>query len=229
MPVQTSSRQEVESNRQGKGGPGAGTASVVICDDHPIVRDLLVEKLSQTGQLGEVSAVADVETLVESVGRDGASVIVVDIELPDDDGFNAIERVAEVEETVKSVILSAHVDPELVSEARRRGASAFVPKADADGGLVEIIETVVQGGQSFPSGDWGGDRIDRLLSLSPREREILDLISNGESAEEIGERLGIGRATVYTHVRNTMAKLGVRTRGEAIALAVRYSYLRPRY
>ncbi|MFZ9669093.1 MAG: response regulator transcription factor [Solirubrobacterales bacterium] len=202
---------------------------MVICDDHPIVRNLLVEKLSQASQLGEVSAVADVETLVESVGRDGASVVVVDIELPDDDGFNAIERVAEVEESARSVILSAHVDPELISEARRRGASAFVPKADADEGLVDIIEAVAQGGESFPDGDRGGDRIDRLLSLSPREREILDLVTNGESAEGIGERLGIGRATVYTHVRNTMAKLGVRTRGEAIALAVRYSYLRPRY
>lgn len=201
---------------------------MVICDDHPIVRELLVKNLSQTGRFGAVSAAADVETLIELVKRDGPAVIVVDIELPDDDGFNAIERASELEETVRSVILSAHVDPELVSEARRRGASAFVPKVDADGGLVEVIETVAQGGESFPAIDRGGDRIDRLLSLSPREREILDLISAGESAEEIGDRLGIGRATVYTHVRNTMAKLGVRTRGEAIALAVRYSYLKPR-
>ncbi|MFM8519379.1 MAG: response regulator transcription factor [Solirubrobacterales bacterium] len=227
MPVKIERTQDVGSDRED--GPKTGAPTVVICDDHPIVRELLVENLARTGRLGEVSAAADVEALLESVERDGPSVIVVDIELPADDGFNAIERAAEVEKSVRSVILSAHVDPELISEARRRGASGFVPKADAAEGLVEVIETVAGGGESFPAEERGGDRIDRLLSLSPREREILDLISDGESAEAIGEQLGIGRATVYTHVRNTMAKLGVRTRGEAIALSVRYSYLRPRY
>ncbi len=226
MSVTTARRQDGSDRRDGS---ETGAPSVVICDDHPIVRELLVENLSGTGRLSHVSAAADVETLLDSVERDGPSVIVVDIELPDDDGFNAIERAAEIEESVRSVILSAHVDPELVSEARRRGASGFVRKADAAESLVEVIETVAGGGESFPAEERGGDRIDRLLSLSPREREILDLISDGESAEAIGEQLGIGRATVYTHVRNTMAKLGVRTRGEAIALSVRYSYLSPRY
>lgn len=228
MPLRIKGRREVGSDSP-PGGAATGAPSVVVCDDHPIVRELLVESLSRTGRLSDVSAAADVEALLDSVERDGPSVIVVDIELPDDDGFNAIERAAEIEESVRSVILSAHVDPELVSEARRRGASGFVPKADAAESLVEVIETVAGGGESFPAEERGGDRIDRLLSLSPREREILDLISDGESAEAIGEQLGIGRATVYTHVRNTMAKLGVRTRGEAIALSVRYSYLSPRY
>ena len=226
LSVTTARRQDGSDRRDGS---ETGAPSVVVCDDHPIVRELLVESLSRTDRLGEVSAADDVEALLASVERNAPSVIVVDIELPDDDGFNAIERAAEIEESVRSVILSAHVDPELVSEARRRGASGFVPKADAAESLVEVIETVADGGESFPAEERGGDRIDRLLSLSPREREILDLISDGESAEAIGEQLGIGRATVYTHVRNTMAKLGVRTRGEAIALSVRYSYLRPRY
>lgn len=226
LSVTTARRQDGSDRRDGS---ETGAPSVVVCDDHPIVRELLVESLSRTDRLGEVSAADDVEALLASVERNAPSVIVVDIELPDDDGFNAIERAAELEESIRSVILSAHVDPELVSEARRRGASGFVPKADAAESLVEVIETVADGGESFPAEERGGDRIDRLLSLSPREREILDLISDGESAEAIGEQLGIGRATVYTHVRNTMAKLGVRTRGEAIALSVRYSYLSPRY
>lgn len=197
----------------------------MVCDDHPIVREQLVSLVTGSGRFGRVTSVPDGRALLEEVASVLPAVVLVDLELPDLDGLTAIEMVAEIDESVRTVILSAHDDPQLVVEARRRGAVGFVSKAEGGDGLLNGLAAILDGGEHFPPADGADDRIERLLSLSPREREIVDLIANGESADGIGGRLGISRATVYTHVRNSMIKLGVKTRGEAIALAVRYSYL----
>jgi len=228
LPARTGEQPEPGSSSTNGSDPKQGRASVVICDDHPIVREQLTAELVQSGRFAAVTAVPDVESLVETVEADPPEVVVIDIELPDDDGFNATERVGEIDGGVTAVILSAHSDPELIAEAKRRGAAGFISKADAGSALLETLEAVLEGEESFPSANGGGNRIERLLSLSPREREILDLIAKGRTADQISDRLGIGRATVYTHVRNAMMRLAVNTRGEAIALAVRYSYLKPR-
>ena len=199
----------------------------MICDDHPIIREQLVAVVEESGRFGQVISVPDVAALLEAITSEPPAVAVVDLELPDSDGLAAIELIAEVNDTVRTVILSAHDDPELVVESTRRGAAGFVSKAVGGDGLLEALETVLAGRTHFPTTDGATNRIERLMSLSPREREILDLIAEGEDSAEIGTKLGISRATVYTHVRNSMTKLGVKTRGEAIALSVRYSYLEP--
>lgn len=225
MPAQ----RERSSNTAGRPqasakGDGAGPG-LVICDDHPIVRDQLVAVMTGSGRFGRVSSASDVAGLLATVTGESPAIAVVDLELPDSDGLTAIELVAEVDDAVRTVILSAHDDPELVVESARRGAAGFVSKSEGGRGLLDALEVVLAGRERFPAADGAGNRIERLLSLSPREREILDLIADGDDADRIGTRLGISRATVYTHVRNAMTKLGVKTRGEAIALSVRYSYL----
>jgi two-component system nitrate/nitrite response regulator NarL len=222
-------QKERDSATEGRPGrtatadqPGPG---LVVCDDHPIVRERLVDLLTRSGRFGSVSPAPDVGGLLRTVSSEAPAIAVVDLELPDSDGLSAIELVAEIDETVRTVILSAHDDPELVIEAIRRGAAGFVSKAEGSDGLLAALEVVLAGRDHFPPANGATGRIERLLSLSPREREILDLIANGDEADRIGDRLGISRATVYTHVRNSMTKLGVNTRGEAIAISVRYSYL----
>ncbi len=197
----------------------------MVCDDHPIIREQLVSLLTESSRFSRVSPAPDGKTLLEQVAKERPAVALVDLELPDLDGLTAIERVSEIDGSVRTVILSAHDDPELVVEARRRGASGFISKAEGGDGLLDGLAVILDGGEHFPPSDGADNRIERLLSLSPREREILDLIADGESADGIGAQLGISRATVYTHIRNSMVKLAVNTRGEAIALAVRYSFL----
>lgn len=215
-----------EKDRPGQAGEGAdGGPGLVVCDDHPIIREQLVSLLTASGRFGRVSPAADGKALLEQVAKERPAIALVDLELPDLDGLSALEMVAEIDGSVRTVILSAHDDPELVVEARRRGAAGFVSKAEGSDGLLDGLAVILDGGEQFPPADGADNRIERLLSLSPREREILDLIANGESADDIGRKLGISRATVYTHIRNSMVKLAVNTRGEAIALAVRYSYL----
>lgn len=225
MPAQRERSSDTGSQPQkavedGEAGPG-----LVICDDHPIVRDQLVAVMTGSGRFGRVSSASDVAGLLATVASEAPAVAVIDLELPDSDGLTAIELVAEVDDTVRTVILSAHDDPDLVVESVRRGAAGFVSKSEGGRGLLEALEIVLAGENRFPAADGAGNRIERLLSLSPREREILDLIADGDDADRIGTSLGISKATVYTHVRNAMTKLGVKTRGEAIALSVRYSYL----
>lgn len=217
-----------DESRNGMSVGNGSKPSAVVCEDHGIVREIVVSGLVSSGRFGEVEATGTTGELLEAVERVGPEVVVVDIELPDEDGLIATSRVLEVSPGTKVVVLSGHVDPELVEEARLRGAAGFVSKAGREPELLEAIDEALDGGAPFPDLDPPSGALGRLLTLSPREREILDLVADGMKAEEIGVELGIGTATVYTHVRNTIAKLRVRTRGEAVALAVRYSYLGPR-
>ena len=225
MPAQRGRDSATEGLPGRTGSSEEPSPGLVVCDDHPIVRERLVDLLTRSGRFGPVSPAPDVAGLLQTVSTETPAIAVIDLELPDTDGLTAIELVAEVDETVKTVILSAHDDPELVIEAIRRGAAGFVSKAEGGDGLLAALEVVLSGRDHFPPANGATGRIERLLSLSPREREILDLIAGGSDGDSIGETLGISRATVYTHVRNSMVKLGVNTRGEAIAISVRYSYL----
>lgn len=228
MPAPTEETLEARARPgQASGGKG-GAPDLLVCDDHPITREQLVSVLDRSGRFGRVIPTPDGRTLLEEVASVLPAMVLVDLELPDLDGLTVIEMVAEFDDSIRTVILSVHDDPQLVVEARRRGAAGFLSKAEDGDGLLKGLEVILDGGEHFPPEDGADNRIERLLSLSPREREIVDSIANGASADAIGKQLGISRATVYTHMRNSMIKLGVRTRGEAIALAVRYSYLKTR-
>lgn len=202
---------------------------VVICDDHELVRRALRDRLEATDGFEVVAEVGDCPSLLDAVEESRPEVVLIDIELPgSEDGLNAAVEIGGTSPRTKILMITAHDDTEVVGAAREAGALGFIPKSAAASQVVEAIEAVLGGNEWFPDGqDENGD-LRRLMSLSAREREILDLIASGLKAGQVAERLTIEKATVYTHVRNAVAKLGVRTRSEAIALVTRYRYLTPR-
>ncbi len=124
------------------------------------------------------------------------------------------------------IIFTAHAQPDLLTLALRAGASGYVLKSAPSEDIARAIE-VVAGGGTFVGTELGqgAGEVEKLLELTPREREILELLAEGLRVKQIADRLSLSPATVHTHVRNAIARMEVDTRTEAVALAVRFSYL----
>jgi two-component system response regulator DesR len=154
-------------------------------------------------------------------------VLIIDVELPERDGIEAARKVREVRPRTKVIIFTAHTQPDLLALALHAGVSGYVLKSAPAEDIARAVKAVT-GGDTFLGGDFSGSEplgLEKLLTLAPREREILGLLAEGLQVKQIAKRLRLSPATVHTHVRNAIAKLGVETRTEAVALAVRFDYL----
>lgn len=203
--------------------------SVVICDDHDLVRKALLDRIDGIDGIEIVGETGSAGELLDLIDGDPPDLAVIDIELPGGtDGLNLTAELTGRHPKLKVLVLSAHDGPDLIEQARESGAWGFISKADTPEVLAEAIETIRGGREWFPSnGKRPTGELERMLRLTAREREVLDRIGEGLKAEEVAKRLGIEKATVYTHVRNAITKLGVSSRAQAVALVTRYRYLDP--
>ena len=207
----------------------SGRGRVVVCDDHEIVRRALVDRIGKI-EGAEVTGEADcAETLLENVNGELPDLAVIDIELADGtDGLNLTAELTGRHPRLRVLILSAHDGADLVEEARDSGAWGFISKADTPAALEQAVRSILSGKPWFPrNGERPTGEFERMLRLTAREREVLDRIGEGLKADEVAKRLGIEKATVYTHVRNAITKLGVSSRTQAVALVTRYRFLDP--
>jgi DNA-binding NarL/FixJ family response regulator len=200
---------------------------VVLCDDHEIVREAIKARMADAEDgLRIVGEAGDGEEVVEKVVELEPDVAIVDVELPGRDGIEATKEILKARPQTKVIIFTAHAQPDLLSLALRAGASGYVLKSAPSEDIARAVH-VVAGGGTFVGAELGtgAGEVEKLLDLTRREREVLELLAEGLRVKEIAERLTLSPATVHTHVRNAIAKLEVDTRTEAVALAVRFSYL----
>jgi two-component system response regulator DegU len=203
---------------------------VLICDDHWIVRQAIRQRVDEIPGFEVVGEVEDGAAVMAAVREHRPDLLVIDIELPEISGIEAMKRVLARWPELKVLVFTAHEEEDLVRLAAREGAAGFLVKSADVNQIREALETVVGGEMWFPGldGDFDDDdELRRLRSLSAREREILSLLGSGMRAQGVAAEIGIQPATVYTHVRNVVAKLGVDTRTQAVAIATRYSFLEP--
>lgn len=203
--------------------------TVVVCDDHEIVRRALRDRIGQVEGVVDVGEADSAKALLGGIDGEAPDLAVIDIELPGGtDGLNLTAELIVRYPRIRVLILSAHDGADLVEQAKLSGASGFLSKADTPDALEEAISAILGGRDWFPSnGDRPTGELERMLRLTAREREVLDRIGEGLKADEVSKRLGIEKATVYTHVRNAITKLGVTSRTQAVALVTRYSFLDP--
>jgi len=200
---------------------------VVLCDDHEIVREAIKSRMANSTVVEIVGEAANGRDVVQTVKELEPDVLIIDVEMPKRDGIEATREVLKVRPRTKVIIFTAHAQPDLLALALRAGASGYVLKSAPAEDIAKAVKAVTGGG-TFLGGDFAGGKpseVEKLLELSPRERQILELLAEGLRVKEIAERLQLSPATVHTHVRNAIAKLEVDTRTEAVALAVRFSYL----
>jgi two-component system nitrate/nitrite response regulator NarL len=205
---------------------------VVICDDHAIVREALRSKIQQVPGLEVVGEAADGEEAAQLALREKPDLLIIDVEMPKRDGISALIEILEKEPDIKALVFTAHRQPNVIDLASRAGASGYLLKSASTTEVEHAAEAVLAGERFFPDRPRPAapderDELERLRLLSPRERQILDLLASGMRARGVAEEIGIQPATVYTHVRNVVLKLGVDTRTQAVAIATRYSFLNP--
>ncbi|MEU7818996.1 response regulator transcription factor [Pseudonocardia sp. NPDC049154] len=207
------------------------TLRVVLADDQRIVRDGLVTLLGLLPGIEVVGAAADGAAALELVAEHAPDVLLTDLRMPGVDGVEATRRVRTEHPGTAVVVLTTYVDDEAVVPALRAGAAGWLSK-DAD---AEAI------GRALRSAADGQTTLDpvaaaRLVGasapapapatlpdgLTPREAEVLTLIAEGLSNQQIARRLVVGEATVKTHVNHLFAKAGLRDRAQAVRYAYRH-------
>ena len=200
---------------------------VLLCDDHEIVREAIKLRMADSDEVEIVGEANDGREVVEKVKELEPDVVIIDVEMPKRDGIEGTRELLKARPETKVIVFTAHAQPDLLSLALRAGASGYVLKSAPAEDIARAVK-VVAGGGTFLGGEFGPGRaagLDKLVALSPRERQVLELLAEGLRVNDIAERLSLSPATVHTHVRNAIARLEVDTRTEAVALAVRFSYL----
>jgi DNA-binding NarL/FixJ family response regulator len=199
---------------------------VVLCDDHEIVREAIQARMADTDGVEIVGEAASGEEALKRVRELKPDVCIVDVELPGQDGIEATRAIIKARPETRVIIFTAHAQPDLLTLALRAGASGYVLKSAPSEDIAKAIDVVSNGG-TFVGTELGqgAGEVEKLLQLTPREREILELLAEGLRVKQIADRLALSPATVHTHVRNAIARMEVDTRTEAVALAVRFSYL----
>jgi DNA-binding NarL/FixJ family response regulator len=207
---------------------------VVVADDEALVRLGLRVLLDSEDDLALVGEAGDGSATVELVRRTRPDVVLLDVRMPDMDGLHALRAIAAAPELAgtRVVMLTTFELDDYVFEALRDGASGFLIKRTEPAELLHAVRVVAAGGSLLSPtvtrrviGEFVARRTRRpapppgLHALTEREREVITLVADGQSNEEIAERLVVSPATVRTHVSRAMGKLGVRDRAQLVVIA----------
>jgi DNA-binding NarL/FixJ family response regulator len=202
--------------------------TVLVADDHPAMLTAVVDVLTAAG-IQVVGQAHDGEEALTKIETRRPQVALVDVRMPRLGGVELARRVARVAPETALIFYTAYGDRALVTEALDLGVRGFVLKEAPLPDLVRAVELVARGGTYVDpvlAGVLASATVTRgLPSLSPRERDVLRLLSDGLSNEQIGKELFISPETVRTHVRKAMDKLDADTRTQAVATALRQSLI----
>jgi DNA-binding NarL/FixJ family response regulator len=200
-----------------------GVIRLLVVEDHPALRQGLELLLGRQGcvVVGSAGRAADAWNLIRERRPD---VSVIDVNLPDESGVALARRLLADDPGLGVLLYTGAEDRETLSEALDCGARGFAVKAAPPNELIDAIRTIARGGAYIDPRlkpmMHTRSNCEKVHVLSPREREILDLLSKGLTGEDAAARLFLSPETVRTHVRNAMQKLEANTRTHAIALAL---------
>lgn len=202
---------------------------VVLADDHAIVAAGLEEILKKSANV--VASVRDGRALLSAVSQFRPEVVLTDISMPLLNGLDAIRQIRTISPETKTIILTMHSEPDLAVTAFKAGASGYLLKTSDEAELSTALREVMAG-RSYVTSMVTGDVLGLLMkakessreiqvSLSARQREVLQLIAEGRTMKEVATILNISQRTAESHKYDMMEVLGVKTTAELIRYAVK--------
>jgi DNA-binding NarL/FixJ family response regulator len=210
---------------------------VLLADDQRLVRESLATMLGLLGGIELVGTAADGEEAVALAAEHAPDVVLMDLRMPRCDGIEATRRLAAAGSPARVIALTTYADDESVLGALRAGARGYLTKDAGAADIRAAIEAVARGeaaldpavqhhvvaavGSAAPTPAPPGEPA-LPDDLTPREAEVLALIAEGLSNQEIADRLVVSPATVKSHINHLFAKAGVRDRAQAVAYAYRH-------
>jgi len=203
---------------------------LLLADDHVLVAEALKSLLAPEFDL--VGVVEDGRELVEAAGKLRPDVIVADVTMPHLNGIDALAQLRQGGDRTPVVFLTMHRDVAFARRALEAGAAGFVLKHSAPAELIAAIRAALHGGtyltpqlagEVLESMKEGRERTsDPIASLTPRQREVLQLLAEGRSAKEIAARLEISVRTVEFHKYQMMEALNIHNSAELIHVAIKH-------
>lgn len=206
--------------------------TILLADDHRVVREGLRTLLSQEADLSVVGEASDGHQVVELARSLKPDVIIMDIAMPELNGIEATRLIVAENPKVRIVALSMYADRRFVTQILRAGALGYVLKEAAFEELAHAIHTVA-GGKPYLSASVAGFVVEEFMQqvsavpaksldlLTNREREVLKLLAEGKRARDIASELKIGVKTAEAHRQNLMNKLEMHTIAELTRFAIR--------
>jgi DNA-binding NarL/FixJ family response regulator len=205
---------------------------ILIADDHPMMREALKTALEDEQDLMVVAEASNGYEAISLVEAHHPDIVLMDLLMPGMDGLEAIERLTSADPNIKILVVTSLEDEEKITSAIQAGALGYFPKTAPRSFLLEAIRRVADGVPYLPAGIAkklfsglrnmrtnlsGRSAVDEPLTL--RQEEILALIGEGRSDQEIGKTLHLSEATVRSHVHRVVQRLGLNSRAQAVAYA----------
>jgi len=210
-----------------------GRIRVLIADDHAVLRAGLRVLIGAQPDMEVVAEAADGDEALRKTVETRPDVALVDITMPGRGGIQAIERIRQGCPATRVLVLTMHDVPAYLRSALAAGATGYVVKRAADSELISAIRGVHRGRTVLDSSlavmvvqgaigkkVSGGQPVGSATLLSPREREVLDLVAQGYTNQQIADRLGLSIKTVETYRSRLVEKLGLRSRADLVRYAV---------
>jgi DNA-binding NarL/FixJ family response regulator len=209
--------------------------SVIIVDDHRAFGEALGVALGQEDDLDIVQVTADGESAIEAADDRRPNVVLVDLQMPGIDGLETSRRIRMVSKETAVVVLTGSDDELALGRAIQAGAHGFLRKTAAVQDLAEAVRAAHRGEplNTHDEIEFALRRLRRLRAsdddiaqrfdrLTPRELQILQLLADGKATDDIATELDVSRNTLRTHIQNTLMKLGVHSKLDAIVAAIRH-------
>jgi DNA-binding NarL/FixJ family response regulator len=205
------------------------TITVLLVDDHELIREGLRRALEREPDVEVVAEAASVSEGVAMGRKSEPTVAIVDLRLPDGNGLDVVRALRAQSSDMGIVVLTMYAGDNQLFDALEAGASAFVPKSAPAEEIVAAARHAATSPHSFTSADLA-DALKRRTSpqgpqLSPREREVLQLLADGLGVSQISRQLFISDSTTKTHISKLYDKLGAGNRAQALMTALRLGLL----
>lgn len=200
---------------------------LILADDHPLIREGFRSLLDRNKDFVIVGEAGDGNELVALTQATPCDIILTDITMPGLNGLDAMAVIRKNNPAIRFIVLTMHEDPEYVMKALRNGADGYLLKNIERHELERAIQTVYKGGKQFsprvtsiiaesamrPVGD-------DVAEITPREKEVLELVAEGLSTKQIADRLSISIRTVESHRINMLKKFQVSNSAELVKKAI---------
>ena len=205
---------------------------LLLADDHPLIRAGFKSLLGMSERFELVGEAENGKELIEMANALIPDVILSDINMPVINGLDALEQLSKQQPYIKFVMLSMHEEREYIKNALKIGASGYLLKNIEQFELERAIITVYEGGKYFSPAitnilaeSFNKPEATESYDITPREKEVLEMVANGNSTKQIANQLGISIRTVESHRINMLKKMKVNNSAELIRKAIELKIL----